>query len=118
MEHDGIRVVRSGERDGWAALVDPPGAIPSQGSETEAFTSPDGRFTAGLWRREPDTWAFERAYDEVAVILEGRADIELPDGTKLPVGPGDVLITPNGSKGTWHIHETIVKCFAIYDVKA
>ena len=29
--------------------------------------------------------------------------------------PGDVLITPKGSKGTWRITETIVKFFAIHE---
>ena len=107
-----IRVIREEER-GWRALVDPPGEIPSPGAELEAFTSPDGRFTTGFWRRDPDTWSFERPYDEVALILAGRADIETPDGEVLSVQAGDVLITPKGSKGTWRITETIVKFYAI-----
>jgi uncharacterized cupin superfamily protein len=110
-----ITLVRSVGRDGWSALVDPPGAIPSGGAERSAFTSVDGRFTTGLWEREPDTWSFERPYDEVALILSGAAEIEEPDGTVHRVGPGDVLITPKGSRGTWHITETIVKFFAIYE---
>jgi uncharacterized cupin superfamily protein len=110
-----ITVIRSAGREGWAALVDPPGEIPSDGGEISAFTSPDGRFTTGLWEREPDTWSFERPYDEVAVILSGAAEIEGPDGTRHRVGPGDVLITPKGSRGTWRITETIVKFFAIYE---
>jgi uncharacterized cupin superfamily protein len=107
-----VRVIREGER-AWRALVDSPGEIPSAGAETEAFTSPDGRFTTGFWRREPDTWSFERPYDEVALILAGRADIETDDGQVHTVGAGDVLITPKGSAGTWHITETIVKFYAI-----
>jgi uncharacterized cupin superfamily protein len=67
----------------------------------------------GFWRREPDTWSFERPYDEVALILTGRADIEAADGAVVSVGPGDVLITPRGSSGTWRITETIVKFYAI-----
>jgi uncharacterized protein len=107
-----IKVIRESER-AWRALVDPPGEIPSRGDETEAFTSSDGRFTTGFWRREPDTWSFERPYDEVALILTGRADIEAADGAVVSVGPGDVLITPRGSSGTWRITETIVKFYAI-----
>jgi hypothetical protein len=68
-----------------------------------------------LWEREPDTWPFERPYDEVAVILQGAADIETEDGRVLSVGPGDVFVTPKGTKGVWHIKETVVKLFAIYD---
>jgi uncharacterized cupin superfamily protein len=108
-----IRVVHGGDRGDWTALVDPPGQIPSPGREHEAFTSPDGAFTTGFWEREPDTWSFERPYHEVALILEGEADIEEPDGTIHTVRAGDVLITPKGSKGTWRIRETIVKFYAI-----
>ena len=114
-ENATIRVLRSVGRDGWSALVDPPGEIPSGGAEIEAYASPDGRFTTGVWEREPDTWSFERPYDEVAVILSGAAEIEEPDGTVHRVGPGDVLITPKGTEGTWRITETIVKFFAIHE---
>jgi hypothetical protein len=110
-----IRVMSSASRDGWNALDEPPGVIPSAGRELDAFISADGRFTTGFWEREPDTWAFERPYDEVALILSGVADIETDDGRTLRIGAGDLLITPKGSKGTWHIHETIVKLYAIHE---
>ena len=110
-----ITVIRSAGREGWSALVDPPGEIPSTGAERPAFTSADGSFTTGLWEREPDTWTFERPYDEIAVILSGAAELEEPDGTVHPLRPGDVMITPKGSKGTWRITETIVKFYAIYE---
>ena len=112
-ESTAIQVIGSTGRDGWTALVDPPGELQSTGAERTAFTSPDGRFTTGLWEREPDTWSFERPYDEVALILSGAAEIEEPDGTIHRISPGDVLITPKGSKGTWRITETIVKFYAI-----
>jgi uncharacterized cupin superfamily protein len=107
-----IQVIREGER-AWRSLVDPPGAIPSEGAEADVFASPDGSFTTGFWRREPDTWSFERPYHEVALILGGRADIETDDGEIVHIEAGDVLITPRGSAGIWHITETIVKFYAI-----
>jgi len=107
-----IRVIRDSQR-AWRPLEDPPGEIPSGGAEADAFTSPDGRFTTGFWEREPDTWSFVRPYDEVALILAGKADIETDDGEVLAVEAGDVLITPKGSAGTWRITETIVKFYAI-----
>jgi uncharacterized cupin superfamily protein len=111
-----IEVVASGGRQGWNALVDPPGAAGTGGAERDAFSR--GPFATGLWGREPDTWAFERPYDEVAVILSGEADIEEADGTVHTVRAGDVLVTPKGSSGTWRIRETIVKFYAIYDERA
>jgi uncharacterized cupin superfamily protein len=109
-----ITVVSSAGREGWTALVDPPGAIPSGGNERPVYTSGDEAFTTGLWEREPDTWSFERPYDEIALILAGVADVETEDGEMLRIQAGDVMVTPKGSKGTWHIRETIVKFYAIY----
>jgi uncharacterized cupin superfamily protein len=111
-----IRVIHEGER-GWADLVDPPGTMGTGGAEVETFTSRGGAFQTGLWRREPDTWSFERPYDEVALILAGAAEIETDDGRVHSVRAGDVLVTPKGSSGTWRITETIVKFFAIYDAE-
>ena len=109
-----IRVVRSSQRGGWAPLVDPPGEAGTGGAETTAFTSPDGRLTVGLWTRQPDTWSFERPYDEVALILEGSAEMEGDDGRAHRLSPGTIVVTPNGAKGTWRIAEPLTKCFVIY----
>lgn len=110
-----IRVVPSMGRDGWHALVDPTSELAPAGAERAIFASADGCFTVGMWEREPDTWSFERPYDEVSLILAGDADIETADGSILKIGPGDVLVTPKGSKGTWQVREKIVKLYAIYD---
>jgi uncharacterized protein len=110
-----IRIVGTSGREGWSALVDPPGEIGSAGAEMSIFTGSAGAFTTGLWEREPDTWPFERAYDEVAMILEGEADIETDDGQMLTVRAGDVLVTPKGCKGVWHVKSKIVKFYAIHD---
>jgi uncharacterized cupin superfamily protein len=109
-----ITVLSSDDRSSWVSLVRPPGRLPSPGREIDAFTSGDGTFTCGFWEREPDTWSFERPYDEVAYILEGSADVETDDGRVLGLRAGDVFVTPMGSKGTWRIHETVAKFFAIY----
>jgi uncharacterized cupin superfamily protein len=108
-----LRVVSTTNRDGWRALVNPLGELGTGGSEADVFSN--GPFTTGLWEREPDTWSFERPYHEIAMILQGEADIETPDGVVHTVKAGDVLITPKGTKGTWRIKETIVKFYAIYD---
>ncbi len=109
-----ITVLHSADRSSWRALEDPPGGIPSSGRELDAFSSGDGAFECGFWERQPDTWSFERPYDEVAYILEGAAEVETEDGRVLRLGPGDTFVTPRGSKGTWRIQETIAKFFTIY----
>ena len=110
-----IRVEKAGDRSTWSALVDPQGEIPSGGREADVFSTAGGSLTTGFWERDPDTWSFERPYDEVALILEGDADIVTDDGRTLTIGPGDVLVTPKGSAGTWVIRERIVKFWVIYD---
>ncbi|HEY7476961.1 MAG TPA: hypothetical protein VIB62_01880, partial [Actinomycetota bacterium] len=55
----------SGADAAWTPIEGPPGEIPSPAWEVPASTSADGRCETGLWRREPDTWTFERPYDEV-----------------------------------------------------
>jgi uncharacterized cupin superfamily protein len=107
-----ITVIRESARP-WTALVNPPGEAGTGGKEADVFATEDGAFTTGFWRREPDTWSFVRPYHEVALILAGAAEIETDDGMRHAVGAGDVLITPKGSSGTWHITETIVKFYAI-----
>ena len=74
MQDTTIRVVSSNERGDWDPLVDPPGQIPSGGRDLDVFSSAGGTLTTGFWEREPDTWSFERPYDEVALILEGDAE--------------------------------------------
>ena len=108
-------VVRSSERGGWAPLVDPPGESGTGGSEITAFASRDGKLTVGLWSREPDTWSFERPYDEVALILEGRAEMDGDDGRTHRLSRGTIVVTPKGATGAWRISETLTKCFAIYE---
>lgn len=108
-----VSLARSSDRDGWSPLVDPPGEHGSAGAEIEFFRC--GAFAAGFWEREPDTWSFERPHDEVAFIVAGSAEVETPAGNTLEIGPGDLLVTPRGSKGTWRISEPIVKFWTTYE---
>ncbi len=109
-----VRVISSTGREGWSVLP-APGPAGVAAAELAALASADGRFSTGLWEGGPDSWSFERPYHEVALIVAGEADIETPGGDVHTVRAGDVLVTPKGSKGTWHIREKIVKFYAIYD---
>jgi hypothetical protein len=102
-----ISVVKAGDRQGWSPLLSP-----AQGNESTIFES--GRLSTGFWEREPDSWEFVRDYDEVALILEGEAEIVPRDGETLTVSAGDVLVTPRGSAGTWRVKEKVVKFWVIY----
>ncbi|MBU4214129.1 MAG: DUF861 domain-containing protein [Actinobacteria bacterium] len=73
----------------------------------------DGTET-GVWEVGPGTFTATReGYHEVCQILSGRATLTHPDGTQVEIGAGDLLVTPAGWVGTWHVHETLRKVFVI-----
>jgi uncharacterized cupin superfamily protein len=84
------------------------------GEEVVVFRSGDRTFSFGLWRRAPETGPMEPPYNEIAVIIEGEVEITEPDGTSHRAGPGDVLITPKGSRATWRALSPVKKFWAIY----
>jgi uncharacterized cupin superfamily protein len=83
------------------------------GREITAFAA--GRFSTGLWEREEFDRDFHRDYDEVALIISGEADITTELGRQLHAGPGDVFITPKGSRGHWRSRSPLRKFWAVYE---
>ena len=109
-----ISVVKAGAPLEWVVLENPPGDQGPPGEEFVAFRSADRIFSTGLWRREPETGRFEREYHEIAYIVEGEVDVEGPDGRVLEVVPGDILVTPMGSKGVWRARSKVTKLWAVH----
>ena len=103
MTDQGIRVIRASEQDAlaWQVIPTEPGDPNPPGEEVVSFRAGDGMFSFGLWRRAPEAGPMHLPYHEIAVIIEGEVEITAEDGTVRVVGPGDVLITPKGSKATW-----------------
>jgi uncharacterized cupin superfamily protein len=58
---------------------------------------------------------FERPYHEIAYILEGEVEVTDDDGNVVTAGPGDILITPKGSRGHWRNLGPVKKFWTIYD---
>ena len=85
------------------------------GQEFTAAHSVDDKFSFGLWRRDEQRRHFERSYHEVAYIIEGQVEITDDDGDLLIAGPGDILITPQGSKGHWRNLSPVKKVWGIYE---
>jgi uncharacterized cupin superfamily protein len=70
----------------------------------------------GLWECSPGSFAARRdTYTESCVVLAGRFTIEDSSGS-VEYSPGDVLVTPMGWVGTWHVHETVRKVYVINSV--
>jgi uncharacterized cupin superfamily protein len=95
-----IRVIRP-EDVLWEEALYSADEAEAPGQEFIAARSVDDRFSFGLWRRDRQNRHFERQYHEIAYIIEGQVEIADDDGEVMVAGPGDILITPQSSKGYW-----------------
>lgn len=111
-----IRVIRAADQASlaWEEIPTEPGDENEPGSEVVSFRSADGAFSFGLWRRAPETGPMEPPYHEIAVLIEGEVELVEEDGTVHRAGPGDVLITPQGSRCTWRALSPVKKFWSIY----
>ena len=109
-----VRVIRADDPVEWVELENPPGDTNPPGREWYAWRSADRRFSTGVWERDPETGTFDRTYHEIACLIDGDVDVETADGRVLAVGPGDVLVTPNGSGGVWRAKSHVRKFWAVY----
>ena len=67
----------------------------------------------GLWECTPGSFGARRdTYTESCVVLAGHFTIEDASGS-VEYRAGDVLVTPMGWVGTWHVHETVRKVYVI-----
>ena len=111
-----IRIIKTTDQDGlpWEDIPTEPGDPNEPGAEVVSFRSGDGAFSFGLWRRVPETGPMEPPYHEIAVLIEGEVELIEEDGTTHHAGPGDVIVTPQGSKATWKALGPVKKFWAVY----
>jgi uncharacterized cupin superfamily protein len=65
-----------------------------------------------LWKCDPSRMArIKVGQSSTMYIISGRATIHDKDGASREIGPGSVLILPEGWAGEWDIHETIRKLY-------
>ncbi len=79
------------------------------------WTSADGRTKIGVWECTPGHFTADRtAAGEYCHIISGRATVQNADGTGArEIGPGDLLVLPQGWTGEWVIHAHMRKLFVI-----
>jgi uncharacterized cupin superfamily protein len=111
---DGVRLIKASDQITWEEVPRPEGDTAPPGEEFIAFRSADKQFSTGLWRRVPEVGAMEPPYHEVAFIIEGEVEVTDADGTVYRAGPGDILITPNGTKAVWKSLSPVKKFWAVY----
>jgi uncharacterized cupin superfamily protein len=69
-----------------------------------------GGVAVGVWQHGAGTSTDVEA-DEVFVVLSGRAIVAFEGHPDLEVGPGDVVVLPEGVRSTWTVHETLRKVY-------
>ena len=97
----------------WSEAYHGPDEKEPPGAEFTAFEA--GPFSTGFWKRNEQARPFERPYHEIAYIIEGEVEVTLEDGGVVRAGPGDIMITPKGSKGYWKNLSPVRKFWAILD---
>jgi uncharacterized cupin superfamily protein len=112
-----IRVIKANEVP-WEESMAGPEETDPPGKEYTAAMSVDDKFSFGVWKRDVQRRHFERPYHEVAYIIEGEVEITDEDGEIIVAGPGDILITPRGSKGFWKNLSPVKKVWGIYEEEA
>jgi len=78
------------------------------------FTSPDGKFFAGIWEAEPGHWRIAYTEQEYCRILSGHSVIHDASGQSQHLRAGDDFVIPAGFEGSWEVVETTRKIYAIY----
>ncbi|HEY2803192.1 MAG TPA: cupin domain-containing protein [Actinomycetota bacterium] len=108
-----VRVIRSDEQQ-WDEVPRPEGDTAPPGEEFVAFRSDDAAFSTGMWRRAPEEGPMEPPYHEIAFIVEGEVEVTDEEGFVHRAGPGDILVTPNGTKAVWRALSPVKKFWAVY----
>ncbi|MBN1383551.1 MAG: cupin domain-containing protein [Elusimicrobia bacterium] len=64
----------------------------------------------GSWGCEVSSFDWEYSDDETCYILEGKVNVETPDGT-VEINKGDLVTFPKGLKCKWNVLEKINKVY-------
>ena len=86
-----------------------------QEAATTLWESADGQTSIGVWECTPGHFTADRTKaGEYCHILSGRATVTNSDGSNArEIGPGDLLILPQGWTGEWVLHEHMRKLYVI-----
>ncbi|MCW2918695.1 MAG: hypothetical protein JWN52_6763 [Actinomycetia bacterium] len=92
--------------------LDPSSVLAGDPKTSSAVLHVDDKVERGIWQITPGT-VTDVETDEVFVVLDGRATIEIKGGPTLEVGPGDVCVFDQGAETVWTVHETLRKVYQI-----
>jgi uncharacterized protein len=86
------------------------------GNPVESFHElhTEDRLQVGIWEITPGSFTTVKdGVSELMHFVSGSGTIVGDDGITTVIGPGVVLVTPDGWSGTWHVRETTRKVYAI-----
>ncbi len=97
-------------------LIGPkPGAFAGDPVESALVVHEDERLEIGVWACTPGSFpSVKDGISEVMQVVAGEATIVGDDGALHEVGPGSLLVTPDGWRGTWHVRQTVRKTYVIW----
>jgi uncharacterized protein len=95
----------------WGALEEATGAEMTTAGVT---LWEDGDASAGIWECSPGPSHWTLTTHEVIHLVAGRMTVTPDGGAPVEMGAGDVAVFPLGWSGTWEIHETVRKVYAIF----
>src|SRR5262249_31903183 len=98
--------------DDWGPLPEATGA-PMATSGLTLWEQ--GAASAGIWECAPGPSYWKLETHEVIHIVSGRMTVTPEGGGAAELNVGDVAVFPRGWAGTWDIHETVRKVFAVFE---
>lgn len=74
----------------------------------------DGDDEVGIWECTPGPSRWLLQTNELVHVVKGKMTVAIDGGAPVELGVGDTAVFPKGWAGTWDIHETLRKVYAIF----
>jgi uncharacterized cupin superfamily protein len=111
-----LAAAATAELEDWGPLEEATSAeVPMQTHGLTMWTGPeDSGQETGIWQctAGPSYWVQEE--NEFIYILSGSLTVTPDGGKPATFGAGDSAMFPRGWRGTWDLHETVRKVYAIF----
>jgi uncharacterized protein len=111
-----LSAAATAELEDWGLLEEATSeATPMQVHGLTLWTGPEGSGQeTGIWQctAGPSYWVQEE--NEFIYLLSGSLTVTPDGGKPATFGAGDCAMFPRGWRGTWDLHETVRKVYAVF----
>lgn len=105
--------------DAITAKLEDTGPLPEATADPMATSGvtlwEEGTSSAGIWECAPGPSYWKLETHEVIHLVAGRMTVTPDGGSPLDLKAGDVAVFPRGWAGTWDLHETVRKVYALFE---